>query len=1069
MGTRDPGVRTAARPDAGSEQRPTNAPRDWERPPLDALTRPITRRRFLWTAGAGGATLFVSERLQTAFGATGPGPGQSVLNESELTLEFSVRRREDFLSLKMQCFNLVLDASDPAAPVLVRKQAKKAAYLVAVLPPQAIADEAFDEPGAAPQEPGAVRVRLAGESRIAFFVPEGTAIPYTVAGVLDWVSLFQNVVEAALVDPFLRRTKFQVKAKQLLRAPKDWETQIELPWRLLLSPNETAGWAHAPGVVTHDGRTELWHTRLGVQKPGKVDEADPTDRTLRAIWSLDPKFAQTIKTHVDPPKLLPPNDDPFAMSLSARDRYEIVVATSDYVLFKKPQPAEVSRLMLSSLGAWIDSRLDLDLPSNAPIDLRSWRQRGTMGRDHYVRIVDHGYLFPFGQMANQITILERKVQDSPSGKRVAYLRRRTFLVVGKPTRTYGSKAVAMPDGGRGFPFTSLEIRTLVTPDLETTQFGSVAGSFVPKVDGTPFPFHMIGTDWAGRETEFTAPVVFVLGTKAFEPASVQSLADAYATAGDSVRSGLFAGQSVAIADSVKAGDTSVEMKRMRFGAYASVDPAAIPKLQAADEPAFYPKLANAEVRLGAAEQASGTELTPPPTIELESQYVSAGFGPGGVFAAIIGTAPPLNFPTDKSGGVVTPNLAITGLSRKLGPVAGTLSQVRDGSWDPKEVFGTGAKLLGGVTLADLIELVTLAGADTPAPAEALKITYSTVGTTLDTHVSWKPQLKSNDVFDATKVNGGASLSLDADIVTDAADPTKSTITIVGDLRNFALNLIGSSGPTYIMRLEFNRLRFTSVQGQKAKVDVDIAKVGFEGVLKFVEKLQELLQLGGDGKGPGVDIEPTGITAKFSIPIPSMSVGVFAISNLAFSAGMTIPFSGDPVRARFALSEREDPFLISVMAFTGGGFVGLALGADGIEKLEASFEFGASISIDLGVASGGVHLMGGIYFSYGSDPDAGGAETTILTGYVRLGGELEVLAIISLSLEFYLSLTYKNVGGHDKVSGQATLSVEVHVLVFSASVSVTAEKHFGNAPGDPTFQDVTTAADWNAYCDAFAAA
>jgi hypothetical protein len=158
-----------------------------------------------------------------------------------------------------------------------------------------------------------------------------------------------------------------------------------------------------------------------------------------------------------------------------------------------------------------------------------------------------------------------------------------------------------------------------------------------------------------------------------------------------------------------------------------------------------------------------------------------------------------------------------------------------------------------------------------------------------------------------------------------------------------------------------------------------------------------------------------------------------------------------------------------MAFTGGGFVGLALGADGIEKLEASFEFGASISIDLGVASGGVHLMGGIYFSYGSDPDAGGAETTILTGYVRLGGELEVLAIISLSLEFYLSLTYKNVGGHDKVSGQATLSVEVHVLVFSASVSVTAEKHFGNAPGDPTFQDVTTAADWNAYCDAFAAA
>ena len=75
-------------------------------------------------------------------------------------------------------------------------------------------------------------------------------------------------------------------------APGPTETAIELPWRLIVSPNDRAAWAHSPAAVVHDGRIELWHTRLGLRATAKdgtptVDEISTYYRTVRAIWSRD--------------------------------------------------------------------------------------------------------------------------------------------------------------------------------------------------------------------------------------------------------------------------------------------------------------------------------------------------------------------------------------------------------------------------------------------------------------------------------------------------------------------------------------------------------------------------------------------------------------------------------------------------------------------------------------------------------------------------------------------------------------------------------------------------------------
>lgn len=144
---------------------------------------------------------------------------------------------------------------------------------------------------------------------------------------------------------------------------------------------------------------------------------------------------------------------------------------------------------------------------------------------------------------------------------------------------------------------------------------------------------------------------------------------------------------------------------------------------------------------------------------------------------------------------------------------------------------------------------------------------------------------------------------------------------------------------------------------------------------------------------------------------------------------------------------------------GGGFFGITVGPDGVEILEASLEFGANVSIDVVVASGNVHIMAGVYLKI--DPSENASQ---LTGYLRAGGSLDVLGLISASIEFYLGFTY--IFSPCMVVGEATVTIEVHVLFFSASVHASLRREFS----DPqiSFADLLGPADWDYYCDSFAA-
>jgi hypothetical protein len=170
--------------------------------------------------------------------------------------------------------------------------------------------------------------------------------------------------------------------------------------------------------------------------------------------------------------------------------------------------------------------------------------------------------------------------------------------------------------------------------------------------------------------------------------------------------------------------------------------------------------------------------------------------------------------------------------------------------------------------------------------------------------------------------------------------------------------------------------------------------------------------------------------------------------------------------KFNFSERQRPFSLTVSLLGGGGFFAIGISARGVQEIEAAIEFGAEVSINLGVASGGVEIKAGVYFHWLEKvPNKGSVE---LSGYVRLHGELSVLGLISASLVFNLQLSFIKEGGATEVFGEATLTVEVEVVFVSFDVSVTCRKEFAGGEGDPKFIElVPDEATWDEYCGAFA--
>ncbi|WP_433971352.1 hypothetical protein [Tunturiibacter lichenicola] len=263
------------------------------------------------------------------------------------------------------------------------------------------------------------------------------------------------------------------------------------------------------------------------------------------------------------------------------------------------------------------------------------------------------------------------------------------------------------------------------------------------------------------------------------------------------------------------------------------------------------------------------------------------------------------------------------------------------------------------------------------------------------------------------------------------------------LSDFSLQLL--PGAPFIT-VQFQTFTFTAGTGQgthsHCKLD-NATPVILGGALEFVNGIASAFgPMASGGSGPVIQLFGSGIGVGYSFALPQIEGGGFQITGLAFEALLLLSFTGDPLKLRFYLATPQKHFLMSGGIFGGGGFFGLELSTAGVDLVQGCMEFGATAALDLGVADGEVHILGGIYFEFGD-------QRCLLTGFVRAGGSLNILGIIEMSVEFYIGLTYSKVDGQTSVYGTCTVTVSISILFFSADVSMTMQWQWAGSQSNDT--------------------
>jgi hypothetical protein len=803
-----------------------------------------------------------------------------------------------------------------------------------------------------------------------------------------------------------------------------------------------------------------------------------------------------------------------ARKITKYDNNGNIIGTQSY----QPLAVEASRLILSSLGSWAqldgyweDVHLKVEVPSslsaddqrlNNHTDLVGWNHRATSGRDNFVRVVKEGILYPVKHKAIFIEETQRRFDHAPpmslkpspgisiegTSRGPGYRRQKSLTPIQKnvyedpPIYAYTFKRYKVVlrehlkiydpqkdfENEKGWPFKSITITNQATPNLDPPANDIEFWPILP--GGKAFHFDMIAVDLEGNTKPLSEPLYFIEKSR-YEGLPNDYFKDVF---NDDIsnkrREWDLHGQKIqyAIDNNPKAlpQNTQFETAKLTYATTKNL------------------KMEKADVRIDSLKQLLGKgDLV---TVGYYDDYLLNGFGKGGVCLKLEGDGLKMDIASkdgggaERTGGIAVPKFTVTAISSKIGPVGGKFNSpsvmASEGKFNPFEYFNEfldEAVLLGGIKLRDLLGIDEIQGLVGQALEDKLKdvklplddapaITTSVTGDVLTTQLVWKT--KNLVTLEPFIPDSECQLQISSTIITkvptaDGTDPGSPSYDVLGRLDNFDLGFFKNDSE-YALRVKFEYFQFHSINGEKPDFSVklrDTDPVIFGGCLAFVNEIKDFIPISGFSDPPNLLVTPTGITAGYSLEIPSIGVGIFSLENVKFGAQLELPFTGDPVSLRLNFSERDDPFHISVAMFSGGGFFALDVRPSGIHSFEASLEFGGNISFDVGVASGGVYIYAGIYMHK--------SETNFeLSGYLKCGGALEVLGLVCISIEFYMSLNYEE--ERNLVWGEATLTLKIDVLFFSKTIELTVRREFAHSD-HYFFADTVTDTDWTDYCNAFA--
>jgi hypothetical protein len=1006
----------------------------------------IDRRGFLQIIGTAAGTLalprfsLTDEKAQDAFDA--------LLQATHVGITGSVNliRPRDLLNLQVEFLNLAPRERFLRAPTLHAVVGDRPSFLVMTLPGQHVLEERSGGSESTPSLP--VKAFLSVPTSLVFRVPH-ELLP------LDFVT-----------ESLLRWKEFElvVRPAGLAMCMPAKETAIVFSSRLSFVPARPAGISTTVKPRVIDGRTELWR-------------ADLADAPLRAIWTPDHQDAACDTASVEE---APDFDAPLQ---TPGDRRDIALSA------RRPSPdnphahpVDVRALALSPLGAWADIRGEWDPPASG--DLIGWENRSTMGRDHYVKVARSGYLYPWGHKASLVEVTDRRILPSPAGADAAYLRYRFYLVVTQPVRVYPDPDAAPESAYPTQPFRTVEFITLKTPTLDAWRPGPASAipdgnidghgrkAFWPKVGGTEFRFAIETRDWTGRLASTEVTAIFV-GRDAAQDV-LADVAQAYrdersANSGMPVdRPGLrtagFRGQPVAFAVENERDDTTLETASVTFGAKPGPNAAA----DCSDWP-FSAVMSSASVRVPSVAHIAGFAEALDVAYDDRFDPAHPERNQAELFL-VAGNAPHLDFAAlgaDKSGGVATPNMRIGGVSRTTGVVGDDIDNLADGNFQPGGFFPADAELLGGVKMGDVLEaspvVDTLPFCDGSNGGERIAMPkFSAIYSDGDEaparacfQLDWQTtKLKSFPPL--FEVGEKTCLRIQTTVCVGGGDSVEFTQQR-GRVTDFKFTV------PKVVRLSFVHFDFERVAGRPLRVDPKFSdERGIEllDALKWIDTLTTAIKtyvkgLVGGGEGPGIgdyfdySISPRAVRLFFKYPLPDLPLGALTVSNMQTAIGIELPLlSRDGTLVFFDFSTRKNPFGVTVPPFGGGGFFGVGVATSGeLRRIEGAIEFGGRFDVAIAGASGEVFVMVGIYYSMKAD-DKGNRQE--LAAYMRAGGSLRIIELITVSVEFYLVLMYiadESSPDFNSLCGEATVTVVVSIAFFSTGVELTFRKCFKGSEAD----------------------
>ncbi len=847
------------------------------------------------------------------------------------------------------------------------------ARLVVTLPPQAIGEQvsaAFEgQPFASPQPR---RGLPAAPSQLALSMQRGDRLS------LSLTALFEAIERASV--------RTGLPAKGLMH------TMLDMPSGLLWWP-----------LATDGGAVRIQSTR---KTSGDVNAAWP-------LWRIDLR-GNTLVPAVDaglqmqawaarPDPTPQPFADPAVMSLSSDDRRDIVVRAR-----AGPVPT-VERLRLATpggdlraLGAWPDL---------------IWQHDVQFGRDQSVYVQRSGRLFPFGHRATLFTVTTRELvappppappmpppAPSPSpfppapfpsppppfppnpplmhgstvGTRLtraasspqasASLVQRSVLIVEDPV-CLTADASGAP--ARAFPFDAVVL-------LETYFDGvTAAGSGGPLIHDKAGNVHLFALRLAhpSGDLSLSLPLAFVPDNPAF---NAQNLNEHWAREAAVTLPGVLT--DLLRMPQPKQNDL-IELHGLQWTAEVRADNPWLPRIDTFD--AVLPALRAMELSFDSPRRL---RFDPAGDVRAPMRLVEE-------------IAIDFTKKASRSGGLVTPRYAVNAVSRTLGPVP---DQALDGLTQTALAAFRESRLLG-ISLAELIDLSLPAQAPTVVP---LKDGVRVIGGTM----TWTLPLK--DVGPILVERNNTKLNLTAVVNARGSDVTCT------------INDLSYQLPRKLLTIGFSSIVWHQPPAQPAALDLRGVSLEFGAELNlFKDLLDRAMELIGVPGGLHVRKLANSVIASWDLPIPEASCVSFTLRHVALRLAVEVPLDDKPVTASLGFSSRDKPFSLTVLGLGGGGHVALTFGGKEL-GIEASMEFGALVALNLGVVSAEVHAFGGIRFER---LDGGDVR---LTAYIRIGGSVNLLGLISVALELLVQLAYE--AKDNSLVGSASIVIEVDLTFYSDS-------------------------------------